>query len=215
MEDDQDGQAGYALTQRPDQDPSLARTLGADPRPGLPVQEPKRAAAALLTQTARSELAVLAVAAPVIVAPAPPVRTSVQVGSAIKHYEIIRLLGEGGMGAVFLARDTKLGRLVAIKVLRNPTRLSAERFLTEARATAHCKHENIVVIHEVDEDDGAPYMVLEYLEGRTLDEWMDQHEPPRSSDPPSERDTLARFASPSVAVEMLLPVVRALVCAHK
>src|SRR5262245_30398577 len=87
------------------------------------------------------------------------------VGSAVKHYEIIRELGQGGMGAVFLARDTRLGRLVAIKVLLSHGGQGAGRFLVEARATARCVHENIVVIHEVDEIDGAPYMVLEYLEG--------------------------------------------------
>src|SRR5262249_49181706 len=92
--------------------------------------------------------------------------------ATVKHYEIIRPLGEGGMGAVFLARDDKLGRLVALKVLLDHTTQSAISFLSEARATARCKHENIVVIHEVDEIDGVPYMVLEHLEGRTLREWM-------------------------------------------
>src|SRR3954468_4364995 len=83
----------------------------------------------------------------------------------IKHYEIIRKLGEGGMGIVLLARDTKLGRLVAIKLLRDRGRATS-RLLAEALATARCRHEGIVVIHEVDETDGRPYMVLEYLEGR-------------------------------------------------
>src|SRR5436190_4182472 len=96
-----------------------------------------------------------------------PEPAPLQVGGSLKHYEILRKLGQGGMGAVYLARDTKLGRLVAIKVLLNPTGQSAARFLAEARATARCKHENIVVVHEVDELDETPYMVLEYLEGRT------------------------------------------------
>src|SRR5215510_4178792 len=98
-------------------------------------------------------------------------------GSSIKHYEIIRKLGQGGMGAVYLARDTKLGRLVAIKVLLEHRGTGAGRFLAEARATARCKHENIVVIHEVDEVADCPYMVLEYIEGRTLREWMGQQSP--------------------------------------
>ncbi|MFS8069872.1 MAG: hypothetical protein ACMG6S_26200 [Byssovorax sp.] len=67
--------------------------------------------------------------------------------------EIIRKLGEGGMGIVLLARDTKLGRLVAIKLLRDRGRATS-RLLAEALATARCRHEGIVVIHEVDETDG-------------------------------------------------------------
>src|SRR4051812_48952669 len=102
--------------------------------------------------------------------PPPPDRLPPQVGSRVKHYELLRPLGEGGMGTVYLARDTTLGRLVAIKVLQSHSGPSAERFLIEAQATARCRHDNIVVIHEVDELHGYPYMVLEYLEGRTLRE---------------------------------------------
>jgi WD40 repeat protein/serine/threonine protein kinase len=122
-----------------------------------------------------------------------------QVGARVKHYELLRELGAGGMGTVYLARDTTLGRLVAIKVLQRRSDASAERFLVEAQATARCRHENIVVIHEVGELDGYPYMVLEHLEGRTLREWMARE---------------AAFVSPSLAVELMLPVVRALACAH-
>src|SRR5262249_32839785 len=106
---------------------------------------------------------------------------------------------------VFLARDTKLGRLVAVKILLEHSGRRAGRFLIEARATARCKHENIVVIYEVNEIDGTPYMVLEYLEGRTLREWM------RSRAPPDADETVA----PSLAVEVMIPVVRALGCAHQ
>src|SRR5262249_46824064 len=97
-----------------------------------------------------------------------PAALALRAGSTLKHYEIIRPLGPGGMGVVYLARDTKLGRLVAVKVLLDVDGRSAERFLAEAQSTARCKHENIVVIHEVDEVSGVPYMVLEHLEGRTL-----------------------------------------------
>ncbi|MDI1447003.1 protein kinase [Polyangium sp. 6x1] len=126
----------------------------------------------------------------------------VGVGATIKHYELIRELGRGGMGTVFLARDTKLGRLVAIKLLHEYSGDKAERFLAEARATARCKHENIVVIHEVDEIRGYPYMVLEYIEGRTLRDWMTGPSAPGAM-------------SPSQAIELVLPVVRALVRAHR
>jgi serine/threonine protein kinase len=223
MANDQDGASGGERTNRPDRNPLFARTAAAESRLDPMYSEPTQQAAAPLTESLRIEgLALVQVSAP-----APPLVSSpiegntpsphepAQVGSAIRHYEIIRKLGEGGMGIVFLARDTKLGRLVAIKVLLDHTSLMAERFLTEARATARCKHENIVVIHEVDELDGAPYMVLEYLQGRTLADWMDQQESARASEPPSAGDGAPRFASPSVAIEMILPVVRALACAHK
>jgi WD40 repeat protein len=130
-------------------------------------------------------------------------RAPPRAGSIVKHYELLRQLGEGGMGTVYLARDTTLGRLVAIKVLRPDTGPSAQRFLIEAQATARCRHDNIVVIHEVGEHDGYPYMVLEHLEGSTLREWM------------AQRDASSGPVSPNLAVELMLPVVRALACAHK
>ena len=137
------------------------------------------------------------------------------VGSTIKHYELLRKLGEGGMGTVYLARDTTLGRLVAIKVLQMHSGPSAERFLIEAQATARCRHDNIVVIHEVDQLHGYLYMVLEYLEGRTLREWMAQRERLARAEPPAEPDASSGLVSPSLAVELMLPVVRALACAHQ
>ncbi len=123
-------------------------------------------------------------------------------GARIHQYELIRELGRGGMGLVFAARDTKLGRRVAIKFLLNASRGVAERFLVEARATARCDHENIVIIHEVDELDGMPYMVLEFLEGQTL------------------RDLMGAFNSgqmmaPSRVVDLTLPIARALARAHE
>ncbi|HWB74657.1 MAG TPA: protein kinase [Nannocystaceae bacterium] len=120
------------------------------------------------------------------------------------QYELIRALGEGGMAAVYLARDLRLGRLVAIKFLTAQTGDLDERVLAEARATARCRHENIVVIYEVAAHRGRPYMVLEYLEGQTLREWMVEH-----------AATLEPRVSALRAVELMLPVVRALVCAHE
>ena len=66
------------------------------------------------------------------------------VRSTIEHHELIRKLGEGGMGAVYVARDTTLGRLVAIKVLKLQAGPSAERFLVEAQVTARYRHDNLV-----------------------------------------------------------------------
>src|SRR6476659_4203043 len=98
-------------------------------------------------------------------------RDQLPAGARIRQYELIRELGRGGMGVVYLARDTKLGRRVAIKFLLAESRDLIEGFLCEARATAQCHHENIVVIHEVAEATeigGVPYMVLEFLEGHNL-----------------------------------------------
>jgi len=94
-----------------------------------------------------------------------------QPGTEVDHFRIIRLLGRGGMGAVYLARDSKLGRKVAIKVLRRKalgSRRAVERFWFEARATARFNSQHIVVIHDVGEFEGLPYLAMEYLEGESL-----------------------------------------------
>jgi serine/threonine-protein kinase len=86
-------------------------------------------------------------------------------------YEILRPIGAGGMGEVFVARDPKLGRKVAIKLL--PARLATDRdtlarFTQEARSASALNHPNIVTIHEVGATDDAPYIVMEYVDGRDL-----------------------------------------------
>src|SRR5689334_8207705 len=151
---------------------------------------------------------------------APPVEpiadgTPLGMGSAIKHYEIIRQLGQGGMGAVFLARDTRLGRLVAIKLLTGDSGGPVTRFHLEALATAQMTHENIVVIHELGEHFGTPYMVLEYLKGKTLDDPLRQRQRNVQEDPGQSAATTAAALSKDRAVELIIPVVRALVCAHE
>ncbi|AUX40495.1 uncharacterized protein SOCE26_018960 [Sorangium cellulosum] len=138
----------------------------------------------------------------------------VRIGGTIKHYEIIRKLGQGGMGMVFLARDTKLGRLVAIKLLLRYSGHGTELFLAEARATARCRHESIVVIYEVDEIEGYPYLVLEYIKGRSLRSWMATRDHPSAPEPPAAHPP-ADSTSPGVVIELMIPVVRALICAHK
>ncbi|WP_438026678.1 nSTAND1 domain-containing NTPase [Sorangium sp. So ce233] len=140
--------------------------------------------------------------------------TLLEPGDFVNNYEIIRKLGQGGMGIVYLARDTKLGRLVAIKLLLSYTGRGIERFLDEARATARCRHENIVVIHEVDEIHGCPYLVLEYIKGRSLREWMTQRERSGASGWPVLTPPPGSM-SPRHAIELMIPVVRALLCAHE
>lgn len=126
-------------------------------------------------------------------------RPDLSPGAVIKQYEIIRKLGSGGMGLVFLARDVRLGRLVAIKFLLAETGVALERFIIEARATAACRHENIVVIYDVGDVAGFPYMVLEYISGQTLRNRIRQAVPHR----------------PAMAIELMLPVARALARAHE
>jgi len=87
-------------------------------------------------------------------------------------FEIVRVLGKGGMGTVYLARDQRLGRLVALKVL-NASEMAYEdrkvRFLREARSAGSIRHQNVATIYDVDEtDQGAPFIVMEYCEGETL-----------------------------------------------
>src|SRR5512137_2292164 len=95
-------------------------------------------------------------------------------GTLVDHFKIVRPLGSGGMAEVYLARDQKLGRKVALKRLR-PGTLDDEakqRFLFEARATARFSHPHIVAIHFVGEHEATPYVALEYIEGPTLRERM-------------------------------------------
>jgi WD40 repeat protein/serine/threonine protein kinase len=154
---------------------------------------------------------------PAAVAPfAPP---PLKRGDTVKHYEVVRLLGRGGMGAVYLARDTKLGRLVALKVLTGHDAHSARRLLNEARATARCTHENIVVLYEADEADGRPYLALEYLEGPTLRDWLGQCGRGESSAsgspaPGGGEGGGGESVTAALAIELMKPVVRALSCAH-
>jgi serine/threonine protein kinase/Tol biopolymer transport system component len=100
------------------------------------------------------------------------------VGQLVKHYEIIAAIGEGGMGEVYLAKDTILGRRVALKVLpeyvgKDPDRL--RRFKQEARSASTLNHPNVCVIHEIGEtDDGRPFIAMEHIEGVTLRQRMNE-----------------------------------------
>jgi serine/threonine protein kinase/WD40 repeat protein len=102
------------------------------------------------------------------------------VGRTLGHYRVDTFLGAGGMGEVYRARDTKLGRDVAIKVL--PADLASvsghlARFEREARALAELNHPNILTIHDVGTDAGMPFVVTELLEGETLREVMSRRAP--------------------------------------
>ncbi len=98
---------------------------------------------------------------------------SLEAGQKLAHYEILEPIGKGGMGEVYRAKDSKLGRDVAIKVLReefaeNEERLA--RFKREAKVLAALNHPGIAAIHGLEESDGTHYLVLELVPGETLAE---------------------------------------------
>ena len=90
----------------------------------------------------------------------------------LAHFQILEKLAEGGMGVIFKARDTHLDRFVAIKVL--PPRIAdpslRQRFINEAKAASALDHPNIITVHDVTSDGGVDFMVMELVQGRTLDQ---------------------------------------------
>src|ERR1700691_2600048 len=92
-------------------------------------------------------------------------------GTSLGHYEILAQIGAGGMGDVYRARDSRLGREVALKVLPESFSRDADRlrrFEQEARSVAALNHPNILAIHDIGEQDGSPFIVSELLEGSSL-----------------------------------------------
>lgn len=122
-----------------------------------------------------------------------------ELGQNIEHFRVLRTLGRGGMGRVLLARDTRLGRLVALKIIRTD-RIAPERvqaLIEEARVTASLSHPNIVTVFHVGRWGQVPYMALEYIDGITLRQRL-------------------RERTPTVpeALRIVLPIARALAAAH-
>jgi len=95
------------------------------------------------------------------------------IGQSISHYKILDKLGEGGMGVVYKAEDTKLERIVAIKFLPHHIAANAEereRFKIEAKAAAALSHSNIATIHAIEEVDDQMFIVMEFIDGKELRE---------------------------------------------
>ncbi len=93
------------------------------------------------------------------------------IGKIISHYKIIEKIGEGGMGIVYKAEDIKLDRTVALKFLPQhltTTDTERARFLQEAKAAAALNHPNVCVIHEIQDTNDEPFIVMEYIDGKTI-----------------------------------------------
>ncbi|HEY2029366.1 MAG TPA: protein kinase, partial [Myxococcales bacterium] len=129
----------------------------------------------------------------------PPVTHDTPPQIVANRYEVERELGRGGMGRVYVAHDRKLGRLVALKLLKQgPGAVAIERFRREARAVSGLSHPNIVAVHDAGDELGEPYLVQELLSGRTLRRVLSETKLPRRE-----------------AVELALQCARGLAAAHE
>jgi serine/threonine protein kinase len=145
-------------------------------------------------------------------------------GRTISHYRILEKLGGGGMGVVYKAKDTRLGRDVALKFLPSAARVglvqaplhdpqARERFQREARAASALNHPNICTIYDVDEFEGHPLIAMELLEGQTLKHRMDAGAGRASFPPGRERPEGAPLAVGTV-LELAIQITDALDAAH-
>ena len=125
--------------------------------------------------------------------------------SHINRYEIIEVIGQGGMGVVYKARDPNIGRQVALKVIKpalasdsEMAEMMRERFRREAQAAGMLGHPNIITVYDAGEHDGQPFIAMEYVEGRPLDSILDE----------------SPLSMPGQAASLILPLANALDFAH-
>jgi serine/threonine protein kinase len=122
------------------------------------------------------------------------------IGKIISHYEVIGLIGRGGMGEVYRARDVRLNRTVALKFI-SPEYVNdsaRKRFEQEARMASALNHPHILTVHEAGEFEGQPFLVTEFIDGGTIREWADSNKPDWQQ-----------------VVTLLIGVVDGLACAHE
>jgi eukaryotic-like serine/threonine-protein kinase len=131
------------------------------------------------------------------------------IGKTISHYKILDKLGEGGMGVVYKAHDTKLDRTVALKFLpraATTTEEDKQRFIREAKTAASLSHANICTVYEVDEIADKLFLALEYIEGITLKQWIQTHS---KTEPHLKQRTIKE------AVEFALQMAEGIARAHE
>jgi serine/threonine protein kinase len=190
---------------------------------------PRRGFRLLIPMNGPGEVAAESPPAAPAAAPAPPAdfTTSDLTGKMISHYRILEKLGGGGMGIVYEAEDTKLGRKVALKFLPtglagNPTAL--ERFQREARAASALNHPHICTIHEIDEVEGQPFIAMELLEGRTLKRLLEDTkteirnrklETGNSKLDPNLQFPVSSFLPVSMLLELAIQIADGLDAAHQ
>ena len=151
-------------------------------------------------------------------------------GRTVSHYRIVERLGGGGMGVVYKAEDTRLGRAVALKFILDvglalpPRRARAldpaalERFQREARAASALNHPNICTIYDVGEQDGQPFIAMELLEGETLRQWAHAVGPRLAS---GQAEAYRDAGAPGSALridtllDLAIPIADALDAAHQ
>jgi hypothetical protein len=132
-------------------------------------------------------------------------------GARLGPYEVVSSLGAGGMGEVYRAKDTRLDRTVAVKVL--PEHLAhdpdlRQRFEREARAVSSLNHPHICVLHDVGRQDGVDYLVLEYLEGESLHDRLEQGPLPLDQAPLLDRDRRCPRQGPPLGCDPPRPQAR-------
>jgi TolB-like protein/Tfp pilus assembly protein PilF len=127
------------------------------------------------------------------------------IGQTVSHYRVLGKLGGGGMGVVYEAEDTRLGRHVALKFIPDhlvKDKRSLERFTREARAASLLNHANICTIHDIDENNGQPFIVMEKLEGESLKQRIREQTGPN------------RAMAPDEVLEIAVQVADALAASH-